>query len=175
MTAARAVAEEVVRFLICALSYIMVNDEETRNSFEESDGMSVESAWSLVFKILETYRNGKIGAACAYLASTCASTEEGRRRLQEHNVWKLVYDTVDANQKMHSTVMGGFTFCYHLLMTEFGHGILDHNDCLHMISVGMKSFLTQTSSTSSRAGRPETVACVMSETIVGAWFPQTQR
>lgn len=48
-----------------------------------------------------------------------------------------MYDTMTNNLEMRSTILGAFTFSYRLLMSEHGHGILNHGDCLDMISKGM--------------------------------------
>ena len=51
-----------------------------------------------------------------------------------------VYNTVKNNLEVASTIRGAFTFCYRILMSGFGHDILDHDDCVSMISDGMQSF-----------------------------------
>lgn len=51
-----------------------------------------------------------------------------------------MYDAVINNLEVRSTVLGAFTFCYRLLMSESGHHILNHDDCVDMISQGMLAF-----------------------------------
>ena len=136
--------EELIRYYICALSYIMVNDEVTRYTFEETDGMKVEDTWFHICTILYNhYQNCKIGAACCYLASSCTTTIEEVERLKKFNVPANMYDTVTHtidNEFCSSTITGAFTFCYRILMSGFGHEILNHDDCVSMISKGMQAF-----------------------------------
>lgn len=133
--------EEEVRYLICALSYIMVDDERTIHSFKEITTVDVEESWYLVDSILyEHFKNGKISAACCFLESTSTTEEEDIARLQKQSVPENVYDAVINNSEVRSTVLGAFTFCYRLLMSESGHHILNHDDCVDMISKGMRAF-----------------------------------
>ena len=133
------ISEGVVRYLVCALSYIMVDDESNRFQFE--DGLSWKDSWQLVFKILrQFYTNGKIGAACAYLASSLTSSDEGVALLDSEKVWDDVYNATRSEGAVEGTFMGSFTFCYLLLKKEIGHKILNHDDCLSMASQGMGRF-----------------------------------
>ena len=133
--------EELIRYYICALSYIMVDDETTRYDFKDVEGVDVEETWYVVYSILyDHYTNGKIGAACCYLASISTGSPEDVKRLETQKVPGNVYDTVVENLTVRSTVLGSFTFCYRLLMSSFGHEILDHDDCVSMISKGMMAF-----------------------------------
>ena len=119
----------------------MVNDEVTRFTFEDSDGMKVEDTWSIICTILMNhFDHGKIGAACCFLASSSTSTIEDVERLKKYEVPANVYNTVKNNLEVASTIRGAFTFCYRILMSGFGHDILDHDDCVSMISDGMQSF-----------------------------------
>ena len=133
--------EEEIRYLICALSYIMVDDECTNHSFKEITTIDTEESWSLVNTILyEHFKNGKISAACCFLESISTTEEEDIARLQAQKVPEHVYDAVINNLEVRSTVLGAFTFCYRLLMSESGHHILNHDDCVDMISQGMLAF-----------------------------------
>ena len=133
--------EEVIRYYICALSYIMVDDETTRYDFKDVEGVNVDDALFIISSILyDHFKNGKIGAAYCYLVSTFTGSPEDVGRLKTQNVPGNVYDTVMNNLTLRSTVLGAFAFYYRLLMSSFGHEILDHDDCMTVISHGMQSF-----------------------------------
>ena len=136
-----SLSEEEIRYLVCALSYIMVDDETTRYTFVGTEEMEVGDIWYLLSMILyEHFKNGKIGAACCFLMSTATAEDEDIKRLELNKVPGNVYDTMTNNLEMRSTILGAFTFSYRLLMSEHGHGILNHGDCLDMISKGMHAF-----------------------------------
>lgn len=68
---------------MCALSYIMVDDETTRYTFVGTEEMEVGDIWYLLSMILyEHFKNGKIGAACCFLMSTATAEDEDIKRLE---------------------------------------------------------------------------------------------